>query len=303
METVPSASPQRPATSRIVLAALLAVSLIAAAAVAWLIVSSGSSGNEVIDETLEGPSAEALGVYRGEVIDATGRSRAVAVAGHRYKVEITDESKEGAAGVAKIGGLVTFVRGARKGEVVVIEVTRLKRTSAEAAVVERLAGTGSRAVPAADILPDTEPVRVGGTYRAVIKDVGKKGDGIARVGGKVVFVAKAKKGEEVVFTIVEDKDSFARAELVSRGASEPRGAAPADSPASPADDVQPGKTFDVTVTEKDNKDPAHNGVARIAGLVVFVPSSQPGDRVRIRIVERAPRFARSEVVERLGGTE
>ena len=31
----------------------------------------------------------------------------------------------------------------------------------------------------------------------------------------------------------------------------------------------------------------------------FVPGTQPGDVVRVRIVDRAPRFAVSEVVERL----
>jgi 23S rRNA (uracil1939-C5)-methyltransferase len=42
-----------------------------------------------------------------------------------------------------------------------------------------------------------------------------------------------------------------------------------------------------------------DGLARYDGLPIFVPLSAPGDRLRLRIVERRPSFARGEVVELL----
>jgi 23S rRNA (uracil1939-C5)-methyltransferase len=40
-----------------------------------------------------------------------------------------------------------------------------------------------------------------------------------------------------------------------------------------------------------------DGVARSDGLAVFVPWSAPGDRVRARVTESRPRFARAEILE------
>jgi len=40
-----------------------------------------------------------------------------------------------------------------------------------------------------------------------------------------------------------------------------------------------------------------DGVARADGLAVFVPRSAPGDRVRARVTDSRPRFARAEIVE------
>lgn len=39
------------------------------------------------------------------------------------------------------------------------------------------------------------------------------------------------------------------------------------------------------------------GVGRTAGVVVFVPQTAPGDRIRARITERKPRFLEAELVE------
>jgi 23S rRNA (uracil1939-C5)-methyltransferase len=40
-----------------------------------------------------------------------------------------------------------------------------------------------------------------------------------------------------------------------------------------------------------------DGVARADGIVVFVPRAAPGDRLRVRVREVHPRFARAEIVE------
>lgn len=40
-----------------------------------------------------------------------------------------------------------------------------------------------------------------------------------------------------------------------------------------------------------------DGLARFEGIPVFVPRSAPGDRLRVRLVERRPDYARAEIVE------
>lgn len=42
-----------------------------------------------------------------------------------------------------------------------------------------------------------------------------------------------------------------------------------------------------------------DGLGRVAGAPVFVPRSAPGDRVRVRLVERRPGYARGEIVDLL----
>ena len=57
------------------------------------------------------------------------------------------------------------------------------------------------------------PVQVGDTYTVKIEDIGKEGDGIARVEGFVVFVPNAKKDQEVRVTITKVLKRFAFAEI------------------------------------------------------------------------------------------
>lgn len=188
---------------------LLAITLLAVGWVAYLALRRGDPGVEhIMAETVaDSPSAVPLNV--GQVIDAVDQANVTAVAGGRYRVRIDDRAREGAAGVARIGGLVTFVPDTEPGEVVVVEVTRLQRRTADAIVLER---------QAIESREDSLPVALGEEYA-------------------------------------------------------------------------------VEVTERDRRNPDRNGVARINGLVIFVPDTQPGDRVRIRITELQARSARAEVVE------
>ena len=39
------------------------------------------------------------------------------------------------------------------------------------------------------------------------------------------------------------------------------------------------------------------GIARLDGIPIFVPRAAPGDRLRVRLVERKPDYARAEIVE------
>ena len=42
-----------------------------------------------------------------------------------------------------------------------------------------------------------------------------------------------------------------------------------------------------------------DGLARFEGIPIFVPRSAPGDRARVRLVERRPDYGRAEIVELL----
>jgi len=57
--------------------------------------------------------------------------------------------------------------------------------------------------------------------------------------------------------------------------------------------VELGKEYDVEVKEVSRRG---DGIARIKGLVTFIPNTKPGDHVRIRITRISRRFAEGEVV-------
>jgi predicted RNA-binding protein with TRAM domain len=58
------------------------------------------------------------------------------------------------------------------------------------------------------------PVEVGQEYEGEIEDISRRGDGIAKIEGFVIFVANTKKGEHVKFRITQVGRRFAVAELV-----------------------------------------------------------------------------------------
>lgn len=61
----------------------------------------------------------------------------------------------------------------------------------------------------------------------------------------------------------------------------------------PPKPVELGKEYDVEVREVSKRG---DGVARIQGLVTFIPNAKPGDRVRIKITRISRRFAEAEIV-------
>ncbi|MHC3129448.1 MAG: TRAM domain-containing protein [Candidatus Bathyarchaeota archaeon] len=58
------------------------------------------------------------------------------------------------------------------------------------------------------------PVELGKEYEGEIEDISRRGDGIAKIEGFVIFVPNAKKGEHVKFKITKVGRRFAVAELV-----------------------------------------------------------------------------------------
>ena len=61
-----------------------------------------------------------------------------------------------------------------------------------------------------------KPVKVGEEYDVEIKEVGSRGDGIARVKNFVIFVANTKKGEKCKIKINQVSRRFAIAEKVGK---------------------------------------------------------------------------------------
>ncbi len=61
---------------------------------------------------------------------------------------------------------------------------------------------------------NSAPIKVGEEHEVKIEDVGRDGDGIARIEGFVVFVTGAKVGDEVKIKINSTRRNFAFAEIV-----------------------------------------------------------------------------------------
>jgi predicted RNA-binding protein with TRAM domain len=61
----------------------------------------------------------------------------------------------------------------------------------------------------------------------------------------------------------------------------------------PPKPVEIGKEYEVEIQETSRRG---EGITRIEGLVVFVPNTKPGDKVRIKITRISRRFAEAEVV-------
>jgi predicted RNA-binding protein with TRAM domain len=62
--------------------------------------------------------------------------------------------------------------------------------------------------------PAPKPVEVGKQYEVEVTEISRKGDGIARVQGFVVFVENGKVGNKVKVKVTEVADRFAKATLV-----------------------------------------------------------------------------------------
>ena len=59
-----------------------------------------------------------------------------------------------------------------------------------------------------------KPVEVDKEYEAEIEDISRRGDGIAKIQGFIIFVSNAKKGEHVKFKVTRVGNRFAIGELV-----------------------------------------------------------------------------------------
>jgi predicted RNA-binding protein with TRAM domain len=66
-------------------------------------------------------------------------------------------------------------------------------------------------------------VKIGEEYEVAIKETSQRGEGIARIEGLVVFVSKAKAGDNVRIRITRISRKFAEADLVEKVEKEKEG--------------------------------------------------------------------------------
>lgn len=59
-----------------------------------------------------------------------------------------------------------------------------------------------------------KPVEVDKVYEAEIEDISRRGDGIAKIEGFIIFVPETKKGDHVKFKVTRVGNRFATGELV-----------------------------------------------------------------------------------------
>ena len=58
------------------------------------------------------------------------------------------------------------------------------------------------------------PVKEGEEYEADITEISRRGDGIAKIQGFIIFVAGAKKGDHVKFKVTRVARRFATADII-----------------------------------------------------------------------------------------
>ncbi len=268
----------------------------------------------------------AAAINTGDIIDATGyNSGLVAQLGYRYKVFVEDESDDRSSGIAKIGRLVTFISGARRGQTVVIDVTRVRERVADAVLVTVLSEVD---------LPPKAPrtayqpaegdsaghVVTGAEMDVVISEASSKNpttEGVAKINGLVVFVnGVITIGERVNVRITDRRERIAFAEPTGKPAGTeplpeaavPRSRAPRTAFVPPAGDsaahAVAGAEMDVIIAEASSKNPGMEGIAKVGGLVVVVNGvTTIGERVNIRITDRMERIAFAEPTGKPAGTE
>lgn len=68
-----------------------------------------------------------------------------------------------------------------------------------------------------------KPVEVGKEYEVDIQELSRRGEGIARIEGLVIFVPNAKQGEHVKVKVTRISRRFAEAEVVGKQEAEKEG--------------------------------------------------------------------------------
>ncbi|MGC8558742.1 MAG: TRAM domain-containing protein [Nitrososphaeria archaeon] len=63
----------------------------------------------------------------------------------------------------------------------------------------------------------SKPVRVGAEYELEVSEISKRGDGVARIKGFVIFIAGAQKGQKYKVKITKVADRFAVGKIAEEG--------------------------------------------------------------------------------------
>ena len=310
-----SSSPVR--TLALILLPLLGIVLVGA-----VIFVTRSKEKAAVTVVVSEDQAGAAAINTGEVIDATGAAgyKLVPQLGYRYQVFVEDESDDRSSGIAKIGGLATFIPDARRGQTAIVDVTRVRERVVDAVLVKVLSQIDlpPKAPRVAYVPPAGDPVVVGAEMDVIIAEASSKNpetEGVARIGGLVVFVNGVPAiGERVNVRITERRERLAFAEPTGKPAGTgplpeilpsraPR-AAFVPRPGDSAAHVVPGAEMDVIIAEESAKNPGQEGIAKIGGLIVAVQGATTvGERVNVRIVDRMERIAFAELSGKPAGTD
>ncbi len=297
----------------LILLPLLGILLVVAA-----IFATRAKDKAVVTVVVGADATGAAAINTGEVIDATGAAGygLAPRLGYRYKVFVEDESDDRSSGIAKIGGLATFIPDARRGQTAIVDVTRVRERVVDAVLVNVLSEVAlpPKAPRQAFVPAAGDPVVVGAEMDVIIAEASSKNpetEGVARIGGLVVFVNGVPTlGERVNVRITERRERLAFAEPTGKPAgTEPLpeilpARAPRAAFVPPAGDpVVVGAELDVVIAEESEKNPGLEGIAKVGGLVVAVKGATTvGERVNVRIVERMERIAFAELSGKPAGT-
>ena len=297
----------------LILLPLLGIGLVIA-----VIFATRAKNKAVVTVVVGADASGAAAINTGEILDATGAAGygLAPRLGYRYKVFEEDESDDRSSGIAKIGGLATFIPEARRGQTAIVDVTRVRERVVDAVLVQVLSQVDlpPKAPRAAFVPPPDDPAIEGAELDVVISEASSKNpetEGVARIGGLVVFVNGVPTiGERVNVRIVERRERLAFAEPTGKPAGTgplptiPSSRAPRAAYVPPAGDpVVVGAELDLVIAEESEKNPGLEGIAKVGGLVVAVKGATTvGERVNVRIVERMERIAFAEPTGQPAGT-
>ena len=297
----------------LILLPLLGIGLVIA-----VIFATRAKNKAVVTVVVGADASGAAAINTGEILDATGAAGygLAPRLGYRYKVFVEDESDDRSSGIAKIGGLATFIPDARRGQTAIVDVTRVRERVVDAVLVQVLAQVDlpPKAPRAAFVPPPGDPAVAGAELDVVISEASSKNpetEGVARIGGLVVFVNGVPTlGERVNVRIVERRERLAFAEPTGKPAGTgplptiPSSRAPRAAYVPPAGDpVVVGAELDLVIAEESEKNPGLEGIAKVGGLVVAVKGATTvGERVNVRIVSRMERIAFAEPTGKPAGT-
>ena len=193
----------------------------------------------------------------------------------------------------------------------------LLRPARQVVVTEVLPPESGAAINLGQVIDATVPgntaiPRLGFRYRLFVEDESDdRSSGIARMGGRTVFIQDARRGQTVLADVTRVRERVVDATLVAVLGSvklppKPPRAAWTPAPGDPTADIVKDAVLDVILTEPSSKNPENEAIARVAGLVVVVqgaPSSSIGERVNVRITDRRERIAFAELTGNPAGTD
>lgn len=83
-------------------------------------------------------------------------------------------------------------------------------------------GGGGRGPPSSSGGQDSffkdKPVKVGDEMDVTISEISRRGDGVARVQGYVIFIPNGKQGQQARIRVTAVRPNFATAEIIGEGA-------------------------------------------------------------------------------------